>query len=201
MSAISPDFNSAVSTWDNYRSDFFKALQTGDKDAVTVVAARYPEAVNWSDKNGGAPLHIAFDKRDKDMFRHLLDLGAHPSQRQEYRSFESFFIKEPVEIICRAAYQGEKEYVHLLLAYGASGETYNNGIKDGKIPAAVRYDILDMLAAAGRIRKEFKASLGKPAPQSAATPPVPATAAATQEHIDVLKPAKVQRRAANSASP
>jgi hypothetical protein len=203
MPAITPAFNSATATWEEHRHAFFSAIKAGDTGTVGIIAQKYPEAVGWRDKAGHASLHIAFARRDMAMFQHLLDLGAKTSQTQLYRNPTLLFLAKDSETILNvAARNGRKDFVTALLERGES-DTY---IQSERIPRAVRYEIIDLLEAAGRIRKDYLARNPSPLQMAAAVGALPAASlpdtampsVAPQSDINVLKPVHVQRRAPNA---
>lgn len=198
MSTPTAPFNSAAASWEDHRAAFFKALQESDRGTMETVLKKYPEATNWQDAKGTPPLHTAFNKRDLDTFKFLLEKGADPNQQAQLTGLRAIFsaFDDPY-ILEKAVKAGEKPFIIPLLQHNAEQNYRTDG---GKAPKAVRFEITDLLKRAGKIRAEFleekhlNASNPKPASQ-------PATAAAeAEQHLEVLKPAQVQRRVPNASA-
>ncbi|MDP2206561.1 MAG: ankyrin repeat domain-containing protein [Alphaproteobacteria bacterium] len=192
--APSAGFNSAAASWEDHRAAFFKSLQESDRATMQTVLKKYPEAVDWQDPKGNTPLHTAFDKRDLDTFKFLLEKGANPNQQAQLTGLRKLFSVFPDPYILEKAVKtGEKPYIIPLLQYNAWQHNRTNG---ERAPKAVRFEITDLLKRADKIREEFleqqrgNKPAAAPAPQPAATE--------GEQHLEVLKPAKVQRRAPNA---
>lgn len=195
MSNAAASFNSASATWEEHRSVFFKALQESDRAILETVIEKYPEAVNWRDEKGTPPLHAAFDKRDLDTFKYLLEKGADPSQQENLSGLRAFFSPyDDYYIIEKAIKAGEKDYIVPLLQ-----QQDNLMRRNVRPPKEVRFEILDLLERARSIRTEYReqkrtiALMQKMAAEQTAAP-VAAPATEDSATIEVLKPAQVQRR-------
>lgn len=187
MSTTAP-FNGATASWEDHRAAFFKALKQSDRGTLETVLKKYPEAVNWQDAKGTPPLHTAFDKRDLDTFKFLLENGANPNQQAPLTGLRAIFSSNDYpNILEKAVKAGEKPYVVSLLQHEAEQTGAENA------PKAVRFEFIDLLKRARKIREEFLAQQrdNKPA---AAPAPQQSAAAEGEQHLKVLKPAQVQRR-------
>jgi len=197
MSQTTTSFNSTSASWEEHRAAFFKAIENSDIPTLQTVLTKYPEAVEWQNQRGERPLHLAFEKRDRDTFLHLLQQGANPDQQSVipqslfYRFWQSIYGANPAEhILKETVKKGEKDYIIPLLQHGAQtmyADTY-------LAPKDVRYEISDLLQRADKIRKEFLAEQ-----KAAKAPPSLAPAAAKPDaadngEIEVLKPVKVKNR-------
>lgn len=196
MATQAAGFNSASASWEDHRAAFFKALEQSDRQTLETVLKKYPEAVDWYDAKGTPPLHAAFDKRDIDTFRFLLEKGANPDQKAHLSGLRALFASyDDPSVIEKAIKAGEKSYIIALLQH--------NGRKNYRSPAytapkAVRFEIGDLLNRGEQIRAEFYAE--KEAAKSAPPVAAPATTAGPNNDIDIMKPAQVQRRTPNAAA-
>ncbi len=192
MSQASAPFNSASASWEEHRAVFFQALKASDRATLETVIQKYPEAVEWRDEKGTPPLHTAFDKRDLDTFKYLLEKGADARQQENLTGLRAFFAAyDDYYIIEKAIKAGEKDYIVPLL------QQQDDLIRrDVLPPKEVRFEILDLLERARSIRTEYReqkrtmALMQKMASQAAA----PAARVEDDASIEVLKPAQVQRR-------
>lgn len=193
MSKATQSFNSASATWEEHRAAFFEAIHSSDKKTLEAVLKKYPEAVEWQDKEGQRSLHLSFEKRDLDTFLFLLDNKASPDQGSPRKGFWASFMGHPrhSSILQNATKKGEKQFIIPLLQRGAA--TYD--VSGYMAPKKVRYEIDDLLNRAEKIAAEYAAEQ-----KSAATPH--ATQIATPQNtgqkadIEVLKPVKVKNRTA-----
>lgn len=195
MSKATAPFNSASATWEQHREVFFKALQESDRTTLATVLKKYPEAVEWYDAKGTPSLHTAFEKRDLETFKFLLENGADPRQQARITGLRVYFTEytDPY-ILEKAIKAGEKDYIIPLLERNAGEGCMNHYRMNGrKAPKAIRFEIIDMLKRADTFHEEFRQqNRAKSKVQTQQASPAPGQTLAGE--VEVLKPAKVQRR-------
>lgn len=175
--------NNPNETWEEARLKFFSAIRRDDTATVERIAKKYPDALNWDDGRGPS-LFAALHAGSPKTFEKMLDLGVAPSlQGPEYT-----YLYTP--LMAAAGDYDNKAFVDILLARGAK-----------EIDEAIKWSDSHEMKDYLRLRRsEILAAASAPAAAAApATPPAASAASATQDDVQVLKPAKVQRRAPGNA--
>lgn len=196
MSQTTVAFNGASASWEEHRAAFFSALQNSDIQTLETVMTKYPEAVEWQNKQGERPLHLAFEKRDRDTFMYLLQKGANANQESVVQRPLVFKIllmegNSSEYILDEAVQKGEKNFIIPLLQYGAS----EHRARRYRAPKEIRYEISDLLDRADIIRKEFLADQ-KAQKHAQPTPAKAQSSPSGEQEIEVLKPVKVRNKTA-----
>lgn len=169
-------------TWEEARLKFFSAIRRDDPATVERIAQKYADAMTW--ENGKGPsLFAALNARSTKTFEKMLDLGVDA----DLQSPNYTYLYTP--LIHAAGDSSNKAFVDILFARGVKHI-------DEAIKWSHSHEMKDYL----RLRKaEIEKQNASPGSTPAAAAAAPAST--TQDDVDVLKPAKVQRRTPNSTQP
>lgn len=177
--------NNPNETWQEARLKFFSAIRRDDTVTLERIAKKYHDALTWDDGRGPS-LFAALHAGSPKTFEKMLDLGVSPSlQRPEYT-----YLYTP--LMAAAGDYDNKAFVDILLARGAK-----------EIDEAIKWSDSNEMKDYLRLRRTeiLAAASASAAPAAAAPATAPASAASeTRDDLEVLKPAKVQRRAPGNAA-